>query len=465
MQQMTRLIIPRGFPRAQMLRWVLPHSGVRHYEMGEYLKTQSDHYSGTMTDVGDKIRERTGVERGYHVVPKSRKHLLEYHPKKEQLPPRSMQDSYTRATLPLSLDEMARERYINHLGRMRMGRLLEELDMMAVWLCHRHINILDLPKDVWLPYTFVTLLVDRVDFSNIDNIQVDKDIELSGFISWTGNTSMEATIYTRQLLNDKYINVTKAVFIMVARNATNTASAPVNPLKPADEMEQKCWEEANERQAKRRSTESQGVLVWPPQEHEQAIMYSLLQRTTPRDSFDLNRRTLPPKCHWMEDSQRTTMMNPFPENRNAHNTIFGGFLMRQAIEISFITASIYVSGRPILRCISDISFMQPVKVTAFLQMTAYVVYTAQNYMQIMTVAKNWDAESGENTTTNVFYLTYQATKIVDEVLPRSYREMLWYIHGRRKFLAALNLQPEYQPSTAKTEPVISSKEKTVATTK
>jgi len=28
------------------------------------------------------------------------------------------------------------------------------------------------------------------------------------------------------------------------------------------------------------------------------------------------------------------------------------------------------------------------------------------------------------------------------VLPRSYREMLWYIHGRRKLLAALHLQPE-----------------------
>ncbi|KAH8312658.1 hypothetical protein KR044_012045, partial [Drosophila immigrans] len=393
--------------------------------------------------VGAKIRERTGVERGYHVVPKSREHLLEYHPKKEQLPPRSMQDSYTHAILPLSEDEMERERYINHLGRVRMGRLMEELDMFAVWLCHRHINVVDLPKDVPLPYTFVTLLVDRIDFSNIQNIKVNKDIELSGFISWTGNTSMEATIYTRQLLNDKYMNVTKAVFLMVARNAINTASAPVNPLQPANEVEQKCWEESNQRQKKRRATESQGVLVWPPQQHEQAIMYNLLQRTTPRDSFDLNKRVLPPKCNWMEDSQRSTMMNPFPENRNAHNTIFGGFIMRQAIEISFITASIYVQGRPIVKCLSDISFMQPVSVTAFLQMTAYVVYTDKSYIQVMTVAKNWHADSGEHTTTNVFYVTYKADKIVDEVLPRTYREMLWYIHGRRKLMAALHLQPDY----------------------
>ncbi|KAH8359359.1 hypothetical protein KR093_006130 [Drosophila rubida] len=414
--------------------------------------------------VGDKIRQRTGIERGYHVVPKSREHLLEYTPQKEDLPERSMQDSYTYAILPLGTDEMVRERYVNHLGSMRTGRLMEELDMFAVWLCHRHIEIPDLPKDVSLPYTFVTLLVDRIDFSNIENIKVNKDIELSGFISWTGNTSIEATIYTRQLLNDDtYLNVTKAVFLMVARNAVNSGSAPVNPLKPANAVEEKCWEESVQRQKKRRVAEAKGVLVSPPQQHEQAIMFNMLQRTTPKDSFDLNKRVLPPKCNWMEDSQRSTMMNPFPENRNAHNTIFGGFIMRQAIEISFITASIYVQGRPILQCLSDISFYQPVKVTAFLQMTAYVVYTAQSYIQVMTVAKNWQAASGENTTTNVFYVTYKADKIVDEVVPRTYREMLWYIHGRRKLLAALHLQPQY-PLPDKQEEQCRKKEESVAAT-
>lgn len=137
------------------------------------------------------------------------------------------------------------------------------------------------------------------------------------------------------------------------------------------------------------------------------------------------------------------MMNPFPENRNSQNTIFGGYLMRQAVEISFIMASIYVGGRPMLKCISDISFMDPVSVRSFLQMTAYVVFTTQNYVQIMTVARRWDVQANEQITTNVFNLTYKADTAVNEVIPGSYKEMLWYIHGRRKFMAALKLQPDF----------------------
>lgn len=65
------------------------------------------------------------------MVPKSREHLLQYQPKPEQLPARSMQDSYTSAILPLGKDEMSRERYINHVGAVRMGRLMEDMDMFA----------------------------------------------------------------------------------------------------------------------------------------------------------------------------------------------------------------------------------------------------------------------------------------------------------------------------------------------
>ncbi|EDV92776.1 GH18639 [Drosophila grimshawi] len=409
--------------------------------MGEFLKEARDHYSGTMAEVVEKIRKRTDVEIGYHVVPKSREHLLKHQPKPEQLPPRSMQDSYTTVKLPLSA-ELISERYINHMGRIRIGRLMEDMDMFAVWLCHRHIKMPDLPAGVGMPYTFVTLLVDRVDFSNIELIQVNKDIEISGFVSFAGRTSMEITIYVRQLLDDQYLNVTKATFLMVARNATNTGPAPVNPIKPANEMEQRCFDEALQRQNHRKSANAESVFISQPLEHEQALLYSLLQRTTPPDSFDLNKRILPHNCHWMADCQRSTVMNSFPENRNAQNTIFGGYLMRQAVELAFIMASIHVGGRPLLKCISDISFMRPVKVNVFLQMTAYVVYTAHDYVQLMLVAQNVDAKSGEVTTTNTFYLTYKAENIVDEVLPGSYREMLWYIHGRRKFISALGLNLE-----------------------
>ncbi|XP_037712149.1 acyl-coenzyme A thioesterase 9, mitochondrial [Drosophila subpulchrella] len=420
------------------------HQMTRSYVLDNGPKVKSDHRSGTMVDVARTIREQSGVDVGYHTIPKPRDHLLQHEPKREELPPRTMLDSHTTAILPLSASELIRESYVNHLGRVRLGRIMEELDMFAVWICHRHVKLPKLPKGVPLPYTFVTLLVDKVEFTNLERLQVNQDIEISGHISWAGRSSMEITIYVRQLIpgSREYIDVTKAIFVMVARNATNTAAAPINPLEVGNETEKLIWEQAEKRQKLRKSTAMESVLSSPPREYEQTIMYEILKRTTPTNSMDLNKRVLPPKCRWMEDSLQSTMIAPFPENRNAQNTIFGGYLMRQAVEISFIMASIYLGDRPILTCISDISFMHPVHVNRFLQLTAYVVYAAQNYVQLMTVAQIWDAKSGKVQTTNVFYLTYRADKVLDEVLPRSYREMLWYIHGRRKLLAALHLQPE-----------------------
>lgn len=296
---------------------------------------------------------------------------------------------------------------------------------------------------MFLPYTFVTVLVDRVDFKNTENLELDKRLELSGFVSWTGSSSMEITIYVRQPRKGQYVNVTKALFIMVARNATNTGSAPANSLAPADEMEQKYWEAANERQMERKRARGESVFITPPLEHEQAIMYHVLKRTTPHNTFELNKRILPHRCRWMADSLCSTLLKPYPQNRNAQNTIFGGYLMRKAVELSVVMASVYVGHAPRLKCVSDISFLKPVMVTDFLQMNAHVVYTSHNYLQLMTIAQNFNTDRREHTTTNIFYITFKADTIVDEVLPGSYREMLWYIHGRRKFLSALHLQMQY----------------------
>ncbi|XP_030370149.1 acyl-coenzyme A thioesterase 9, mitochondrial [Scaptodrosophila lebanonensis] len=451
MQRLLPRLRPHGCLAMKPSSYTTLYFGLR--QLNDDVGLGSDHVSGTLAEVVEKIRKQIGVELGYHTIPKSREHLLKHQPKPESLPPRSMKDSFTTVILPLNSDEGIRERYINHLGRVRLGRVMEELDMFAVWLCHRHIKIPDLPKDIPLPYTFVTLAVDKVEFWNAERLRANADIHLSGHISWTGRSSMEITIYVRQTAHGEIWTITKALFLMVARNATNTGPAPVNSLKPANELEQCYWEEANKRQKQRRAIQAESVFNAPPFEYEQTLMYDLFRRTTPINTMELNRRVLPPKCRWMADSYQTTMINPFPENRNAQNTIFGGYIMRNAVEISFITASIYVGGRPMLKCISDISFMNAVKVNSFLKMTAYVVYTAQNYMQIMTVAHIYDSHSGEELTTNAFYLTYKADKIVDEVLPRSYQETLWYIHGRRKFLAALDLLPVYPMKKAQEEQI------------
>lgn len=50
-----------------------------------------------------------------------------------------------------------------------------------------------------------------------------------------------------------------------------------------------------------------------------------------------------------------------PEDRNAHNSVFGGFLMRQALELSWACCYQFCKTRGFrLRDINDITFSKPV---------------------------------------------------------------------------------------------------------
>lgn len=77
-----------------------------------------------------------GIEPGYKPIQPSRAHLLEYLPSSQaELPPRSMQDSYMAALIPLSSDRTLQDKYITFLGHVRVGRLLEDMDIFAGMYC------------------------------------------------------------------------------------------------------------------------------------------------------------------------------------------------------------------------------------------------------------------------------------------------------------------------------------------
>lgn len=72
-------------------------------------------------------------------------------------------------------------------------------------------------------------------------------------------------------------------------------------------------------------------------------------------------------------------------------------------------------------------------------MHAHIVYTEKNFMEVVVVNETYDAMSGEQHTCNVFYYTYSSDSTVPNIIPRTYNEAMWFLDGRRKFNAAMNL--------------------------
>jgi acyl-coenzyme A thioesterase 9 len=121
-----------------------------------------------------------------------------------------------------------------------------------------------------------------------------------------------------------------------------------------------------------------------------------------------------------------------PQERNIHNFIFGGYLMREAYEIAFSCASMFIQDRPVFVSMDEISFKKPVKIGSILQFTAKVVYSSSTSFQVKVIADVIDVKSGNRETTNTFYLTFQHKDLSKRLLPKTYSDAMEFIEGLRR---------------------------------
>ena len=315
---------------------------------------------------------------------------------------------------------------------------MEDMDMFAVWIVHNHVKLPDLPEEAKLPYTFVTILVDKIDFSDLVP-KHDADIRLSGHVSWVGKTSIEVVVWLEQNLHGSWRKLTRALFLMAARDSTNTKAAFINPIAPANEEEQKILAGGEARKKRRIQIQHEDLLKVEPSDFEQGLVHNLFVKSIDTRSKSFNKRILPPGYVWMEDATMSNIVFSHPEDRNAHNKVFGGFLMRNAFELSWALAYTFAKRRPKCEHISDISFHAPVDVSSLLNMSAHVIYTDLHYMEIVVLADVYDAMTGEQTTTNSFFYTYSVGERLPNIMPKTYHEAMWYLDGRRKFRYVMGL--------------------------
>uniref|UniRef100_A0A1A9VAR6 Uncharacterized protein n=1 Tax=Glossina austeni TaxID=7395 RepID=A0A1A9VAR6_GLOAU len=112
--------------------------------------------------VTTKLMSQLDVDIGYQAEQKKRDHLLKYMPKREDLPPRSMGESFIMATIPLRTDKPMQEKYVSNVGTVRSGRLVEAMDYFEIWVCQQYIKIPNLPPNELLLYIFVNIIVNSM---------------------------------------------------------------------------------------------------------------------------------------------------------------------------------------------------------------------------------------------------------------------------------------------------------------
>lgn len=87
--------------------------------------------------------------------------------------------------------------------------------------------------------------------------------------------------------------------------------------------------------------QSHSLINKPPSEQERLIIHDQFLRTIDWSKMSFNSRTKPESAAWMSDTKLKNLIICHPENRNRFNKIFGGFLMRVAMELAWANCYVF----------------------------------------------------------------------------------------------------------------------------
>ncbi|KAI7880257.1 putative acyl-CoA hydrolase [Mucor mucedo] len=395
----------------------------------------------------------------------SKKPIVNANAQPRKLIDKTMFDSYIEEYLPFKSDPALLDEYIFSDGKIRTGKLLEDLDALAGAIAYKHIDNGD-PNAP--PITVVTASVDRLDLflpeAGIENYK------LSGHVSYVGNSSIEIFIKAetvpegeRRLPKSKIENpenlgilskntVLATRFTMVAIDPATHKPVKVNPLKLTSPAEERLFEMAEANKKRKRRAAETGLHRQPPTPEERLdihdifLQYSQYTNGTGDDAFMNSQSSdemqpLPSNLVWMRDTKIESNFLMQPQDRNLHNNIFGGYLMRRAYELAYANTALFMkTSSPTLLSMDEVTFRKPVHVGTLLNLRSGIVLSEgypHRSVQVRVIAEVINIEKGTRETTNVFHFTLASgnDKVkLRRILPKTYAEtMLWIDAKRRRF--------------------------------
>ncbi|KAJ2524201.1 hypothetical protein GGI11_000983 [Coemansia sp. RSA 2049] len=354
---------------------------------------------------------------------------------KQPLVLKRISDSVIEAYLSFKDNLALREEYINYYGDIRLGKILEDLDRLAGAVAYKHAS--DANGDL-APTIFVTAAVDRIDLKA--TVSPNRNYRLTGTVTYVGFSSMEIYIQMQAVPEpgesfDPDPNLA-ARFTMVGRDKYTGKSSQVNPLLLEDEDQRRLSKVSEQIKEHKKEEAERNLLKRAPSVEERLVIHHLwLETNKYQDSMYESHSMLPSDMVWLDKTSMESVNVCFPSERNVHNKIFGGYLMRLAHELSFANGSVFTRARPSYVSLDDFSFKKPVNIGSILRLTSQVVYSEpeNKTFQVAVSADVIDNMKKTAERTNTFYFNFCCpASQVRRVVPRTYEDMMKYLEGRRR---------------------------------
>ncbi|KAJ6570709.1 Thioesterase/thiol ester dehydrase-isomerase [Mycena sp. CBHHK59/15] len=356
-----------------------------------------------------------------------------------------MHDSYCELVLAFGSSPKLLEQYTNVHGGIRTGMLMEHLDSLAGSISYKHmlgLGVETLGKIQERGFYIVTASVDRLDM--LSPLDPSRDLRLSGQVIYTGKSSMEVAVKMETIgMGMEEETVLLGRFSMVCRDVHSHRARNVHPLIISTPEEQALYSMGEDMKKRRQSLALRSLSRVPPSSSEAEALHSFYLKYGQDTKDPTYSISTGDERVWMGNTKLEKCMLMFPQERNVHQKIFGGYLMRLAYELGFSNSSLFMRGGHIrFLSLDGISFAQPVPIGSILQLTSYVLHSTSSaefpmIVHVGVTANVVDVQTGHERTTNEFRFTWCRDDDVTiptakrKVVPKTYQEAMLWLEGKR----------------------------------
>jgi acyl-coenzyme A thioesterase 9 len=365
---------------------------------------------------------------------------------------RSPADGFIQVQLPFDKDEKLRARYrLLHYERMRYGKLLEILDYLSAFSAYRYNNILPKSKIA----TMVTAGVDTIELYR--EVNLNNRLIINSYPTWTGESSMEVRIDMYNGENCSECDESflgSAFFMYVMRDAKNykqkmkVASLDLDSLTNKDEkMKAMLRQEIGNENKKLRIKKSQVSLFKSPPTveesatlHEQFVLFKankdiLVSQTYKGiDAKVCNIKTGGSHLHirTIQETRIEKSLLMHSQNMNVNGHVFGGYIMREALEIAYVCA--YMHGNkenPSVVSVDSVNFHRPVIIGSVAQFIAHVALVHEELVHVCVEVFNFVDTQTSPVLTTTINVTYNTPNKTARVFPTTYECGVKYLEAKR----------------------------------
>ena len=318
--------------------------------------------------------------------------------------------------LPFSSDSEFRAAYsLFGTDKIRVGLILEDLDGLAADIGMRHMRSMPNVDAV----TLMTASFDRLSLRSWPLLT--HDLVLRGQVSYVGRTSLAVEIDISAKNGTQFGT---AEVVMVALEKSTHKATPVPPLEASA-----AAKDRHEARSARRE-----ALGKPLTEQEVESVYAAAARCEP---------WAPPTRLaagevWMHDTLQSTVRLVHHQERNMNGHMFGGVLLRLALEQAHTTMRLFSGTHlPELLEMLDVSFVRPVPVSANLCVRGAVLETTSDdlWVGIEIVTVSGTVQGGHSFEKCAdFHFRFRVAGDCPQIVPFSYQDALKLARHRRRCL-------------------------------